>query len=58
MNRKAVGGIAQGKAGNTLDLVLSVFSLGVMLFSADLGGTLVYNHGVGLAMGTKGKKTN
>jgi uncharacterized membrane protein len=37
------------------NVVVSAVSLPVLLYSAGLGGKLVYNHGVGLSLGKKGK---
>ncbi|KAF7503739.1 hypothetical protein GJ744_003322 [Endocarpon pusillum] len=37
------------------NVLISALSLPSLLYSADLGGKLVYNYGVGLSMGKKGK---
>ncbi len=39
----------------TTNVLISALNLPSLLYSADLGGKLVYNYGVGLAMGKKGK---
>lgn len=39
------------------NLVISVVVLPLLLFSAKLGGTLVYNHGAGINLAKKGKSS-
>jgi uncharacterized membrane protein len=38
-----------------LNVLVAAVSLPGLMFSANLGGTLVYNYGVGLQAGKKGK---
>ena len=39
----------------TTNVLISALSLPSLLYSADLGGKLVYNYGVGMNMGKRGK---
>ena len=40
-----------------VNLLISALMLPGLFYSANLGGTLVYNYGVGLSMGNKGKSS-
>lgn len=42
---------------NVLHVLLSCVMLPALLFSANLGGTLVYNYGAGLSIGKAGKSS-
>lgn len=49
------GMLGGGEEVTTTDMAISMLSLPILMYSANLGGTLVYNHGVGLSMGKRGK---
>lgn len=40
-----------------INVLISALSLPSLIYSADLGGKLVYNYGVGLSMGKRGKSS-
>lgn len=49
------GMLGAGEEVTMTDMGVSALSLPILLYSANLGGTLVYNYGVGLSMGKRGK---
>lgn len=62
--RRGAGGLGLEKVGGgvpaapaMVNVVIAALSLPALAYSASLGGVLVYNYGVGLSMGKKGKTT-
>jgi len=53
IRKDKAGAVNLGKVPTDLNLILSAVSLPVLLFSAKIGGHLVFNHGVGLHLGRK-----
>ncbi|KAK5458470.1 hypothetical protein LTS15_004552 [Exophiala xenobiotica] len=47
------GALNPGKTPNQTNLIISMVLLPFLLMSAKIGGTLVFNHGVGLNLGRK-----
>ena len=46
-----------GLLPSDVNMAISTLALPALLFAANLGGTLVYNHGMGIQLGKKGKSS-
>jgi hypothetical protein len=53
IRRDKVGAVNLGKVPFDMNIYISAALLPLLLFSAKIGGTLTYNHGVGLNLGRK-----
>jgi len=53
LRKDKAGAVNLGKVPTETNLIISAVLLPFLLFSAKIGGTLVFNHGVGLNLGRK-----
>lgn len=53
LRKDKAGVVNAGKVPTDLNLIISVVSLPLLMMAAKVGGTLAYNHGVGLNLGRK-----
>lgn len=53
LRKDKTGAVNIGKTPTTTNIIISAVLLPVLIISAKIGGTLVFNHGVGLNLGRK-----